>query len=48
MSLWLPGRKGRGGWTDPELGINMYTLLYLKQITSRNYYKTQGTLLTIL
>ena len=34
MNLWLPGGKGQGaGGIDWEFGIDMYTLLYLKQIT---------------
>ena len=33
MNLWLP--RGRVGWggIDWEFGIDMYTLLYLKQTT---------------
>lgn len=31
-----------------EFGIDIYMPLYLKQITNRTYYITQGTLLNIL
>ena len=35
MNLWLPGD---GCWegVDRELGTDMYTLLYLKQITNKD------------
>ena len=33
ISLWLP--RGRIGGRDREFGMDMYTLLYLKQITNK-------------
>ena len=39
--LWLPGQKGRGGihW---EIGIDIYTLLYMKQITNKDLLYSTG------
>ena len=35
-NLWLPGESvGLGGGVDWEFGIDMYTLLYLKQMPIR-------------
>ena len=34
-------RRGKGFW---ETGIDIYTLLYIKQINKKNYCITQGTL----
>ena len=36
MNLLLPGEKDRGGGIDREFVTDMYTLLYLKQITSKD------------
>ena len=40
--LWLPGDKGEGiNW---EVGTDIYTLLYIKQITNKNLlYSTENT-----
>ena len=34
--------KGRGGGIDWECGIDMYTLLYLKQITRKDLLYSTG------
>ena len=36
MNLWLPGGKDEGKGIDRESGINIYTLIYLKWITSKD------------
>ena len=45
-SLWLP--KGKYGWAegiDQELGINIYTLLYIRQITNKDLlHSTENTI----
>ena len=48
MNFWLPGRKGEGRGIVREFGIDIYTLLYLKWLTTRTYCIAQGTLLNIL
>ena len=35
--------KGEGGGIDWELGIDMYTLLYLKQITNKVLLYSTGS-----
>ena len=46
MNLWLPGRKrqggGQGGGIGWEFGTDMYTLLYLKQITNKDLLYSTG------
>ena len=37
-NLWLP--KGKGGGINQEFGINIYTLLYTKQINKDLLYST--------
>ena len=44
--LWLPG--GKGGVVNWEIGIDIYTLPYMKQITNKELLYTQGTLLNTL
>ena len=39
---------GRGGGMNWEIGIDIYTLLYLKWITNRTYCIAQGTLLNVM
>ena len=46
-NLWLGG-EGWGEGTVRELGIDMYTLLYLKWITNKDYCIAQGTLLNVM
>ena len=36
MNLWLPAGKDEGKGIVSESGINMYTLIYLKWITSKD------------
>ena len=48
MNLGLPGGEGQGGGIDWEFGVDMYTLLYLKQITNKDQCIAQGTLLNTL
>ena len=36
------------GDINEELGINIYTLLYIKQITSKDNWRAQGPRLDIL
>ena len=49
MNLWLSGvgRKA-GGKTVKETGVDMYTLLHLKWMTSKDLLYTQGALLNIM
>ena len=43
-NLWLPGNKGWGG-INWETGIDLYTLLYIKQITNKNLlYSTSNSI----
>ena len=41
-NLWLPGGMGRGDGIDWEFGIDMYTLLHLKQITNKGLLYSTG------
>ena len=45
-NLWLRW-VGAGGIVR-ELGMDMYTVLYLKQITTKTYCRTQGILLNVI
>ena len=40
-NLWLPKAKGWGG-INQEFGINIYTLLYIKQIINRDLLYSTG------
>ena len=40
-NLWLPKGEGRGGM-NWEIGIDIYTLLYVKQITNENLLYSTG------
>ena len=40
-NLWLPGGKGMGR-TNWEIGIDVYTLLYIKQITNKDLLYSTG------
>ena len=42
MNLWLPAGRGKGKKTDWEFGIDMYTLLYIKQITNKGLLYSTG------
>ena len=43
-NLWLPKGKGWGGGVNQEVGINIYTLLYTKQITNKDVlYRTENS-----
>ena len=47
MNLQLPrGKHGKKG--KLEFGMDVYTLLYFKQITSKDLLRAQGTLLNVL
>ena len=46
FNLWLRW-VGTGGIVR-ELGVDMYTLLYLQWITTKTYCRTQGTLLNVM
>ena len=35
---------GRGGWINREIGIDIYTLLYIKQITNNLVYSTGNSI----
>ena len=39
--LWLPGYKEWGG-INWEIGIDIYTLLYIKQVTNKNPLYSTG------
>ena len=41
MKLWLPGGREEGG-IDWEFGMNMYTMLSLKQITNKDVLYSTG------
>ena len=42
-NLWLP-REKVGGGINCEIGIDIYTLLYIKQITNKNLlYSTENS-----
>ena len=41
-NLWLPGGGRWRGGIDWEFGIDMYTLLYLKQITNKDLLYSTG------
>ena len=41
-NLWLPGGGGRRGWTNWEIGIDIYTLQYIKQITNKDLLYSTG------
>ena len=48
MNLWLPG-EGCGEGIVREFGTDMYTMLYLKWITSKDLlYSTRGILLSFI
>ena len=38
-TVWLPGGKGGVNW---ETGIDIYTLLYIKQMTNKNLLYSTG------
>ena len=40
-NLWLPGGK-HGGGINWEIGIDIYTLLYIKQITNKDLLYSTG------
>ena len=40
-NLWLPGCKGGGG-INWEIGIDIYALLYIKQITNKDLLYSTG------
>ena len=42
MNSWLPGREEGGGKIDREFGIDVYTLLYLKEITDKDLLYSAG------
>jgi len=43
MNLWLvSGQGGAPGRMDWELGMDMYTLLYLKQMTNKGLQYSTG------
>ena len=46
--LWLPKGKGGGGGINQELGINRYTLLYIKQINNNFLFIAQGTIVYLV
>ena len=48
MNLWIPVGKRWEGGIDWEFGTDIYTLVYLKQITNKDYSIPQGALLNIL
>ena len=46
-NFWL--QKGKaGGGINQEVGINIYTLLYIKEITNKDLLIAQGIILNIL
>ena len=40
--LVLPRRKGAEGWMNSEIGVDVYTLLCIKQITNENLLHNTG------
>ena len=47
MNLWLLGRRMQEGIAR-AFGMDMYTLLYLKWISNKDYCVAQGTLLNVM
>ena len=42
INLWLPG--GKGGGINWKIGVDKYTLLYIKQITNKDLlYSTESS-----
>ena len=41
-NLWLPKGKGGQGGINSEFGINIYTLLYIKQIINKDLLYSTG------
>ena len=41
INLWLPGGKGEGG-INWKIGTDIYTLLYIKQITNKDLLYSTG------
>ena len=41
-NLWLSQWKGRGAGINQEVGINVYTLLYITQITNKDLLFSSG------
>ena len=41
-NLWFPREKGSVGGINWEIGIDIYTLLYIKQITNKNLLYSTG------
>ena len=50
--LWLPkgiaGCGAGGWWIDQQFGINIYTLLYIKQITNKDLLYSTGNYIQYL
>jgi len=46
--LWLLEERGGEGERDWEFGINIYALLYLKQIANKDLLHSTGTPLSII
>ena len=42
MNLWLPGMEGWEEGLGWEFGIDIFTLLYLKQITNKDLLNSTG------
>ena len=42
MNLWLPGMEGREERIGWEFEIDIFTLLYLKQITNKDLLNSTG------
>ena len=41
-NLWLPKGTGAGGGINWDIGIDIYTLLYIKSITNKNLLHSTG------
>ena len=45
-NVWLPG--GRGGGINWDTGIDIYTVLYIKQITNKDLLQSTGNYIQYL
>ena len=42
-NLWLPSEESGGGGINQEIGVNIYTLLYIKQIINKDLLYSTGS-----
>ena len=42
MNLWILKGKCNEGWINQELGMNLHTQLYIKEITNKDLLHSTG------